>query len=68
MLVDQARAIQRICFGSEPSEADLELLGSRERWLVYRDLVRNRLNIVIGAALARTKTAIGERRLCPSCR
>jgi hypothetical protein len=60
MLVDQARAIQRVCFGSEPSEADLKLLGSRERWLVYRDLVRNRLNNVIGVALARTKSAIGE--------
>jgi len=60
MLVDQARAIQRVCFGSEPSEADLELLGSRERWLVYRDLVRNRLNNVIGVALARTKGAIGK--------
>lgn len=59
MLVDQARAMQRVCFGSEPSEADLELLGSRERWLVYRDLVRNRLNNVIGAALGRTKGAIG---------
>jgi hypothetical protein len=52
--------MQRVCFGSEPSEADLELLGSRERWLVYRDLVRNRLNNVIGAALGRTKGAIGQ--------
>lgn len=60
MLVDQVRAMQRVCFGSEPSEADLELLGSRERWLVYRDLVRNRLNEVIGAALGRTKNAIGQ--------
>jgi hypothetical protein len=60
MLVDQARAMQRVCFGSKPSEADLELLGSRERWLVYRDLVRTRLNIVIGVALARTKIAVGK--------
>jgi len=52
--------MQRVCFGAEPSEADLELLGSRERWLVYRDLVRNRLNQVIGAALPRTKSAIGD--------
>jgi hypothetical protein len=52
--------MQRVCFGSEPSETDLELLGSRERWLVYRDLVRNRLNNVIGVALARTKSAIGK--------
>jgi hypothetical protein len=60
MLVDRARAIQRVCFGAEPNEDDLELLGSRERWLVYRDLVRNRLDNVIGVALARTKSAIGK--------
>jgi hypothetical protein len=60
MLADRAKAMQRVCFGSEPSEADLELLGSRERWLIYRDLVRNRLNQVIGVALARTKNAIGN--------
>lgn len=59
MLADQAKAMQRVCFGTEPSESDLELLGSRERWLIYRDLVRNRLNKVIGVALARTKSAIG---------
>ena len=60
MLAERAEAMQRVCFGSEPSEADLELLGSRERWLVYRDLVRNRLNHVIGVALARTKSAVGK--------
>ena len=60
MLADHAKAMQRVCFGAEPSEADVELLGSRERWLVYRDLVRNRLNHVIRVALARTRDAIGE--------
>ena len=60
MLADHAKAMQRVCFGAEPSEADLELLGSRERWLVYRDLVRNRLNQVIRVALSRTRDAIGE--------
>ena len=43
MLADRAKAMQRVCFDAEPSEADLELLGSRERWLVYRELVQNRL-------------------------
>jgi hypothetical protein len=62
MLADHARAIQRVCFDSEPSETDLELLGSRERWLVYRDLVRTRLIKVISAALPRTKAAIGRDR------
>jgi hypothetical protein len=60
MLADQAKAMQRVCFGQEPSETDLELLGSRERWLIYRDLVRSRLVDVGGAALARTKRAIGD--------
>ena len=60
LLADHAKAIQRVCFGAEPSEADLELLGSRDRWLVYRDLVRTRLSNVIGVALARTKSAIGD--------
>jgi len=60
MLADRAKAMQRVCFGAEPSEADLELLGSRERWLVYRELVQNRLVEVINVALARTKAAIGE--------
>ncbi len=60
MLADHAKAIDRVCFGAEPSETDLALLGSRERWLIYRDLVRNRLVHVIGVALGRTKEAIGE--------
>lgn len=60
MLADRAKAMQRVCFDTEPSEADLELLGSRERWLVYRELVQNRLVGVIHAALARTKSAIGD--------
>jgi hypothetical protein len=52
--------MQRVCFDAEPSETDLELLGSPERWLVYRDLVRTRLRNVIRVALARTESAIGE--------
>ncbi len=63
MLADTAKAMQRVCFDSEPSEADLELLGSRERWLVYRSLVRTRLVGVIEAALPRTKAAIGHESL-----
>lgn len=60
MLADTAKAIQRVCFDSEPSEADLALLGSHERWLVYRSLVRTRLVGVIKAALPRTTAAIGQ--------
>ena len=60
MLADHAKAIHRVCFGADPSESDLALLGSRERWLIYRDLVRNRLSAVVDAALGRTKQALGE--------
>jgi len=60
VLADQVRAIQRVCFDLEPSEADLAALGSRERWLVYRNLVRSRLINVVGVALARTKRVVGE--------
>lgn len=60
MLSDHARAIKRVCFDSQPSEADLALLGSRERWLVYRDLVRHRLVNIVEVAFARTKNALGD--------
>ena len=60
MLVDTAKAMHRVCFDAEPSDGDLALLGSRERWLIYRDLVRARLIGVIEAALPRTKAAIGD--------
>ena len=60
MLVDRVQAIHRVCFDVEPSLADLESLGSPERWLVYRDLVRTRLVGVVEAALPRTKKAAGE--------
>jgi len=60
MLSERAQAIQRVCFDLEPSERDLERLGSRERWLVYRNLVRTRLVGVIEAALPRTRRAVGN--------
>jgi len=60
MLANRAKAMQRVLFDPEPSEPDLQLLGSRERWLVYRDLVRSRLVHVVGVALRRTKEAVGD--------
>ena len=60
MLADRAKAIQRVLFDPEPSQADLDLLGSGERWLVYRDLVRSRLVHVLGVALRRTREAVGD--------
>lgn len=52
--------MQRVCFDLEPSEADLVALGSRERWLVYRDLVRSKLIDVVGVALSRTKRVASD--------
>ncbi len=60
MLSEQLKAMQRVCFAAEPSETDLARLGSPERWLVYRELVRNRLQHVSGVALSRTKAAVGD--------
>lgn len=60
MLRDQIAAMQRVCFAAEPSGADLDRLGSRERWLVYRELVRKRLHHVSAVALSRTRAALGD--------
>lgn len=51
--------MQRVCFDAEPTETDLRTLGSKERWLVYRELVRHRLRHVVGVALPRTKETMG---------
>lgn len=60
VLAEQTEAMQRVCFDLEPSETDLAILGSKERWLIYRDLVRGKLINVVGIALARTRAAVGE--------
>jgi len=60
VLADQLKAMQRVCFDLEPSETDLAALGSKERWLVYRDLVRSRLINLVGVAFARTKSVLGD--------
>ena len=52
--------MQRVCFAEEASEEDLARLGSREQWLVYRELVRGRLEHVTAVALSRTRKAVGE--------
>ena len=55
-------AIQRICFSREPSEEDLDAVGNRARWLLYRNMVRARLRRVCRVALPRTLEAAGEVR------
>lgn len=60
MLADRIDRMRRVCFDEEASEQDLAALGSPERWLVYRDLVRTRLSSIVEAALPRTRSAVGS--------
>ena len=50
----------RVFFGREPSDEDLAALGSPERFRLYRNMVRHRLDKVVRAALPRTLRALGE--------
>ena len=61
MLVDVERRFVRVCFAREPREDDLTALGGmRDRWLLYRHMVRTRLRAMIANALSRTVAALGE--------
>lgn len=61
MLVDVERRFVRVCFAKEPREDDLSALGGmRDRWLLYRHMVRTRLRGMIANALKRTVAALGE--------
>lgn len=54
-------AFARLCFSFEPSEEDLKALGAlRDRWLLYRDMVRSRLRRMLNAGIPRTVAALGE--------
>jgi hypothetical protein len=59
-LVDVERAVLSVCFEAEPPEAALRSLGDRERWLLYRELTRDRLLREIEFALPRTCAALGQ--------
>lgn len=59
-LADVQRAVTRVCFSSTPSPEDLALVGSRERWMLYRSMVRDRLEKMVGSGLPRTKAALGD--------
>jgi hypothetical protein len=62
-LIDVERAVLSVCFQAEPPEAALRALGDRDRWLVYRDLTRDRLLREIQFALPRTCAAFGDANL-----
>jgi hypothetical protein len=59
-LIDLERAILAVCFRAEPPAALLEELGDRDRWLIYREMVRDRLARELRVALPRTCALIGE--------
>jgi hypothetical protein len=52
-----------VLLSAEPSESDLEKLGGvRERWLLYRDMIRKRMRKMIAVGLGRSVAALGEER------
>lgn len=53
-------SFERVVFEATPSDDDLRLLGGRERFLLYRDLVRSRLRDLVVAALPRTTALLGR--------
>jgi hypothetical protein len=62
-LIDVERAVLSVCFEAEPPEAALRSLGDRERWLLYRELTRDRLLREIQVALPRSCAALGAANL-----
>lgn len=61
-LATMESAVMRLCFAPSPDEADLALLEGlgqdRERWLLYRHLVRTRLRQLARASAKRTVKAV----------
>lgn len=57
------RAFARLCLAENPSEDDLSLLhANRERWLMYRRMVRSRLHGMVRAGLPKTAALLGKER------
>ncbi|MCZ7681238.1 MAG: putative DNA-binding domain-containing protein [Sandaracinaceae bacterium] len=62
-LADVQAAFTRVCFDEAPREADLALLSDdRQRWLMYRRMVRHRLFEMAAAGLPRTAELLGKER------
>jgi hypothetical protein len=62
-LIDLERAVLSICFGAQPPEKHLEALGERRSWLMYREMVRDRLLAEIRGALPRSRQLLGDAAL-----
>ncbi len=62
-LAEVQRAFTRVCFDETPREEDLSLLyANRERWLMYRRMVRSRLFAMMRSGLPRTAKLLGKER------
>lgn len=62
-LADVQRAFTRMCFDATPRDADLDVLhADRDRWLMYRRMVRHRLFEMARSGLPRTAALLGEAR------
>lgn len=60
-LVEIQRAFTRVCFDETPREEDLALLhADRERWLMYRRMVRGRLVSMMRSGLPKTAELLGS--------
>lgn len=62
-LLEKQRAFLSVCFDPTPAQADFDALsGERQRWMVYRDMVRTRLRDMAAVGLPRTRKTLGEAR------
>jgi hypothetical protein len=62
-LIDLERAVLSICFRAVPPEKELAELGERRSWLMYREMVRERLLGEIRIALPRSRQLLGDAAL-----
>lgn len=63
-LAEVEQAVTRICFALEPQPSDLAITGpDKERWLLYRHMVRQRLFDMLCQGIVRTRKALGDKAL-----
>jgi hypothetical protein len=63
VLRETQAAFTHVCFTKEPRERDLETLGARrDRWLLYRDMVRGRFARMIESGIPKSVEAMGADR------
>lgn len=61
-LDDTLSAFDRVVFATHPSDDDLAILGAsrRDRFVLYRELVRSRFRDLVASALPRTAARLGR--------